>query len=173
MRQTNTPATPENADKSLSVPLPRWGIGGLLRARADMLAAEMSPPEGPGRTFVYWLAQACKRAREEAGLTQSDIRAANQPRVSRFEKNAKWPDDPEDLVQAYAQALGLKDSRALWELALDYWIEHGQPPKPIEPPQVPAIPEGHLLQRLREGLPSDRDRRPQTTRRATRRRASG
>lgn len=138
-----------------------------------MLAAQMSAPEAPGRTFVYWLAQACKRAREEAGLTQSDIRAANQPRVSRFEKHAKWPDDPEELVQAYAQALGLKDSRALWELALEYWIEHGQPPKPIAPPQVPAVPEGPLLRRLREAQPSEPDPAARKSRTAGRRRASG
>lgn len=119
----------------------------------------------PGRTFIYWLAQACRTARTEGGLNQKDI-PAEQSRVSRLESKARWPEDPEDLVQAYAQALGIRDSRVLWDLALEMWLEHGQPPRPIELRSVPAIPEGQLLQRLRAGLPSDRDRRPRKSRRA-------
>lgn len=127
-----------------------------------MLATTMDSQPAPGRTFVYWLSQACKAAREAGGLNQADI-PINQPRVSRFEKHAKWPDDPEGLVQAYAQALGIKDSRQLWNLALDWWIEHGQPPTRIEPRRVPGIPEGELLQRLRADLPSGRDREQHMT----------
>lgn len=148
------------------------GAALLMRTRAVTLAAHMAAngdtetETEPGRTFVYWLAQACKSARTEGGLTQKDIPAV-QSRVSRFEIKAKWPESPEDLVQAYAQALGIRDSRMLWDLALELWLEHGQPPRPIEESrQVPAIPEGQLLQRLREGLPTDRARRQRKSRQA-------
>lgn len=143
----------------------RRGVNAVLYARRVMLAAPMpehARPGPAGRTFIYWLAQSCKKAREEVGLRQQDI-PINQSMVSRFEGYAKWPKHPESLVQAYAQAIGLKDSRMLWELALDLWLEHGQPPMPIEARPVPGIPEGELLQRLRADLPSDQDPAPPAT----------
>lgn len=160
-------------------PIP--GTLAVLYARSVMLGTSMrpvddlfAPPEEPalGRTFVYWLSVACKAARLEGELKQTDIPEV-QSKLSRFETHGKWPDDPERVVQAYAQALGLRDSRFLWNLAIDLWLMHGQPPMPIEPRQVPAIPEGQLLQRLREGLPSAQDLPRRTSSQADQRRGNG
>lgn len=142
-----------------------------MRARAVMLGTPMDDGADeqtdvePGRTFVYWLAQACKTARLEGGLTQKDI-PAEQSRISRLELKARWPKDPEGLVQCYAQALGIRDSRVFWDMAIEMWVEYGQPPRPIKSRQVPGIQEGQLLRRLREGLPNDQDPPQRKSRRA-------
>lgn len=167
MRTANTDQKEE--DGALALPGYAYGAGLLVHTRAVMLAKRMTDKDArgePGRTFVYWLSQACKSAREAGGLLQRHI-PAEQSRVSRFEKKAVWPDDPEELVQCYAQALKIKDSRMLWAYAVELWLEHGRPPKRVTAPsQVPGIPEGELLQRLRADPPTDQGRQQRKSRRA-------
>ena len=159
MRQTDSCKEPANSEENvqpgdMQPAQIAHGAGLLVLQRAGILGARMNglgeaAPEGAGRTFVYWLATACKQARIAGGLRQKDIPTDQQSQVSRFETAAHWPKDPEGLVQCYAQALRIKDSRALWEYALELWYEHGQPPKRVVRARVTDLPDDELLSRLR------------------------
>lgn len=80
------------------------------------------------RRMVPWLAEACLAARKVAGVNQETIaRLAGVRRsaISRFENESPWPEDPDRMVKAYAEACGLDDSRELWKRGLQQWGRFG------------------------------------------------
>jgi hypothetical protein len=89
----------------------------------------------------YWLAQACRQIREEAGVHQIDIAAlvrkpipggGTKPSaissVYRFEIGTGWPRNADEYVNAYAKTAGLADPRLVWDRALALWRKHGENP---------------------------------------------
>lgn len=82
--------------------------------------------------LAYWLAFACRTARETAEVSMtaiSNVAGVEKSTVSLYEKNGRWPRDPEGMVAAYARAINLRDSRELWQIAFNLWVEHGDPPQ--------------------------------------------
>lgn len=80
-----------------------------------------------GDRMLYWLAQACRQARERAGRKQVQVAAsagANQNTISRFEKGRVWPRDLGRIVDAYVDDLEV-DPFELWAEALRLWERDG------------------------------------------------
>jgi len=74
-------------------------------------------------TMLYWVALACRSARESAGRLQVHIGASanvDQSTINRFEKHIAWPRDADKLVAAYAEDLGIEPIQ-LWREALRLW----------------------------------------------------
>lgn len=81
------------------------------------------------RRLSPWLAEVCRGAREMKKVSQADIAhlaGVHRSAISRFELEAPWPDNPDQIVKAYAEAAGLDDSRILWEKAVAAWKEVGE-----------------------------------------------
>lgn len=88
-------------------------------------------PTIPGRTMSYWLAHALREKRQQAKVSVraiAQILGADQSTIWRIEKGQTIPREVDRYVAAYAKALGLEDGRALWRLALEAWMEGGNPP---------------------------------------------
>lgn len=78
--------------------------------------------------MIYWLAQAAKGARVNAGRMQVHVAASinvHQSTVARFEDGEAWPKNPERMLAAYADDLDL-DVRDLWEAGVTLWREKGE-----------------------------------------------
>lgn len=85
----------------------------------------------PGERFLFWLGEAAKRLREEAGLGPSSIAAKlgrREATVEAFEKGINNPRDLEAILAIYAESVGLDDPRDIVRDALRLWYEHGEPP---------------------------------------------
>jgi hypothetical protein len=97
-----------------------------------MTTARDSPDAAPaGQRFLYWLAEAAKDLREQAGVrpeTVASIMDVGIHRIDRFEKAENWPRDPDRLLAAYATATGLEDPREIYQRALNLWHAHGTAP---------------------------------------------
>lgn len=77
--------------------------------------------------MLYWLAEACKRARENEGRIQVHIAASlnqAQSSVTRFENHDGQPRDLDAMVAAYAEDLDIEPVQ-LWTKALDLWTANG------------------------------------------------
>lgn len=79
-------------------------------------------------SMLYWLAEACTRARKAAGRRQVHVAASiskgrDQSTIARFEKHTAWPRDADEIVNAYAEDLDVTPAD-LWGAALDLWREH-------------------------------------------------
>lgn len=88
-----------------------------------------------GTRMAYWLAQACRLTREEAGLSQTKVAGevgVRETSVYRFEIGGGWARDPEKYVNAYAQLAGQDDPRQIWDRALELWRDHGENPLTAE-----------------------------------------
>lgn len=73
--------------------------------------------------MLQHLGEAARRARETAGLRQIDIATTarvGHVTVSRFERGEAWPHRPDELVDAYAEELGV-EAIDLWVAALEAW----------------------------------------------------
>jgi hypothetical protein len=62
----------------------------------------------------------------------SGVSGVDRSTVWRFEEKGTWPRKPDEMVAAYAKAIGLDDARELWDVALKMWYRHGK---------APALPE--------------------------------
>jgi hypothetical protein len=131
-------------------------------------------PEAPaGQRFLYWLAEAAKRLREEAGVrpeTVASIMDVGIHRIDRFEKAENWPRDPDRLMAAYATATGLQDPREIYQRALELWHAHGTAPllsakgdgaRDVDPLGPPAL-RGEDFPPLPPARPARTDRRAPT-----------
>lgn len=79
-------------------------------------------------SMLYWLAEACTRARKTAERRQvhiaaSTLKGVDQSTIARFEKHTAWPRNTDAIVQAYADDLDISPLD-LWGAALDLWREH-------------------------------------------------
>jgi hypothetical protein len=84
-----------------------------------------------GTRMAYWVAQACRLTREDAGVHQTQVAACvgkRESSVYRFEVGNTWPRDADDYVNAYALTADLDDPRPIWDRALALWREHGANP---------------------------------------------
>jgi predicted TPR repeat methyltransferase len=76
-----------------------------------------------GDRMLFWIAIACREARESAGRLTSQIAAeryVDQSTVTRFETGTKREIDVDAMVAAYARDLDI-DPRELWRRALELW----------------------------------------------------
>lgn len=81
------------------------------------------------RGMLYWVAEAAKEARIDAGRLQVHIAAElskNQSTIDRFESHGSQPREVDATVQAYADDLEI-DVRQLWARALEMWIASEKP----------------------------------------------
>lgn len=73
--------------------------------------------------MIEWIAQAACEAREKAGVKPVHIAAradVGEATVKRFESATAWPRDPDQLLAAYADELGI-DVRQIWRRGLELW----------------------------------------------------
>lgn len=78
-------------------------------------------------SLLPWLAGVLADAREDAQKRQVHVAAAadmDQSAITRFEHGQSWPRNPDRLVQAYADCVGV-DAHVLWRRAIDRWDEAG------------------------------------------------
>jgi transcriptional regulator with XRE-family HTH domain len=78
---------------------------------------------GREHTLLYWLGQTVREEREQRNRLQVHVAASvgvSQRTVARFESGVAWPRDPELLVEAYGDDLGV-DPADLWERAIVRW----------------------------------------------------
>lgn len=84
-----------------------------------------------GRKMSYWLALVLHDRRKEKGISPAKLAAladVDQSTITRFEQGQSLPPEVDRYVAAYAQLLGIEDSRELWLLALEKWRREGAPP---------------------------------------------
>lgn len=92
-------------------------------ARACHLAAVLNTD-----SMGYWLAMACKQAREAGGRKQvhvaaSHVHGVNQSTIARFEDASAWPMNPDMIVAAYAHDLDVRPDE-LWQEGLNLWARY-------------------------------------------------
>lgn len=81
------------------------------------------------QTMLFWIAAACRLARERGGRIASQVAAsavADQSTISRFEHHTAWPkkDGGADrIVSAYADDLDI-EAFELWHEAVRLWGRH-------------------------------------------------
>lgn len=88
-------------------------------------------------SMLYWLARACKAAREAAARKQVHVAASanvDQSTITRFEKGLAWSRDTDKIVAAYADDLDVPPIW-LWQEALRRWQED-QAGTPLSTPEV-------------------------------------
>lgn len=76
----------------------------------------------------YWMALACRTAREAQRRKQVHIAAGadvDQSTIARFERAIAWPRQTDRVIAAYADDLGTTP-RALWAEAMRLWTEHDE-----------------------------------------------
>lgn len=89
--------------------------------------------------MLYWLAAVVKEARLADGKKRVHYAAAadvDQSTITRFENATSWPRDPGELVNTYAELLGVP-AVELWRKAVDHWEDAEQAPRAL------AIPGEH------------------------------
>lgn len=117
-----------------------------------MREAFVVEPSGrpPGDKLLFWLGEAALRLREEAGLGPSAVAAKLGKRegtVEAFEKGVNMPRNLEAMLAAYAEVVGLNDSRDIIRDALRLWYEYG------EAPTLTSPAEGEGAQAREESTP--------------------
>jgi phenylpropionate dioxygenase-like ring-hydroxylating dioxygenase large terminal subunit len=127
-------------------------LRGTTQSREDDLTARQrheAPDDEHTDRFVYWLAVAARQVREHAGIRVDAIVNIIDPghviaahaKIDRFEKNENTPRDLEAVIAAYAQAVGVKDARDIYQRAMDLWYGEGEPPQPPTTPDAgPGLP---------------------------------
>lgn len=91
----------------------------------------MPYPAEDDRGMLYWIAEAAKEARVEAGRHQVHIAAeigngTNQSTIDRFEGHKSQPKNLDTTLRAYANDLEI-DVRQLWARGLELWIASEKP----------------------------------------------
>jgi hypothetical protein len=79
-------------------------------------------------SMLFWIAAACKLAREHGDRIQSQVAASavvDQSTINRFENHIAWPKNggADRLVKAYADDLEV-DPFELWREAMRLWEQH-------------------------------------------------
>ena len=100
----------------------------------------------------FWIAKVLKREREAAAISEKVVAAllnTNERTIERLETGERWGRDIDRAVLAYAYALGLDDSRHLWQLALDEWNATGAAPE-FSSEELPGLPGMRFLRPLRD-----------------------
>lgn len=76
--------------------------------------------------MLFWLAKACKDAREQMGRIQSQVAASavvDQSTINRFESAAGWPRNTDRIVAGYADDLNIEPVD-LWQEGIRLWRTH-------------------------------------------------
>lgn len=84
-----------------------------------------------GRTMRYWLARACREARERTGQRRAEIAllaGIDPSTLSRFETFQTWPQNVDRVIVAYAYLCEIEDARSLWVQATRSFMKHGGVP---------------------------------------------
>lgn len=92
---------------------------------------QRAEPAPPGQRLLVWFALAARATREAADAPPEEVAGVlrmNAETIKRFEKALHWPKEPDQFAAAYAHVAGLDDGRAIYQLALDLWHEHGTKP---------------------------------------------
>lgn len=79
-----------------------------------------------------WIGEVMRDRRVAAQVTLSEVAAKlriSESRVSGFERDVTWPRDIDAMLSAYADCLGVDDSRSFWFAAYSRWIDEGEPPE--------------------------------------------
>jgi hypothetical protein len=116
-RQSRKTRVPSD-EAHIEVSLPRKRASSPTAYMRDMATEESV------KAMVYWIAEAAKEAREEAGRLQVHVAAGldkNQSAIARFEDHKNQPRDLDQTIAAYAEDLDI-DPRQLWARALEMWI---------------------------------------------------
>ena len=85
----------------------------------------------PGQRLSFWIGQAAKARREEAGIRLEAVAADTQvgkETVDRFEKGRTRPQGLEEMLVAYAKLTGLDDPREIVVAAVRLWYDAGVNP---------------------------------------------
>lgn len=85
----------------------------------------------PGQHLSFWIGQAAKRAREDAGLSLEAVAAdlkLGKETLDRFEKGQRQTRGLERILVAYAQLAGVPDARDIVAQAVRLWYESGFDP---------------------------------------------
>lgn len=143
------------------------------------MTREASPSSPAGRRLLYWLAKACKEARQAKNVKVEHVAVLaglSVDSVRRFERAETWPQDPDGLMAAYAELCGIEDALDLYQRALDLWREHGQRPlvgrrddaDPGDPQRIIIDAIREQVARGRPGRQNERaeESKPKTTRQA-------
>ena len=95
------------------------------QAQARRHGATYLAPVADQDSMLFWLARACKAAREAAGRKQVHVAASansDQSTIARFEKATAWPRATDQIVAAYADDLDI-DPLDLWQEAMRLWAD--------------------------------------------------
>lgn len=90
----------------------------------------------PGQRLFFWIGQAAKARREDAGLRLEAIAAETghgKETLDRFEKGRTRPHELEVMLVGYAKLTGLEDPRDIVAQAVRLWYENGVNPA-LAPP---------------------------------------
>ena len=82
----------------------------------------------------YWIGNACKTARESAGLSRevvATILETDRTKLWRFEKGETWPNDLDRVVSTYASLTGRSHPATLWAEAAKMWER--EPASSVDP----------------------------------------
>jgi transcriptional regulator with XRE-family HTH domain len=108
----------------------------------------------PGQRLFFWIGQAAKARREDAGIrlegTAAEIGVGKET-VDRFEKGRTRPHELEAMLVGYAKLTGLEDPRDIVAQAVRLWYEAGVNPA-LSPAAGPG--EGPLLSETSDEQPS-------------------
>lgn len=106
-----------------------------------------------------WLGQAMRGKRQAAGVTMSEIAGTlrmSEAAVSKFERAEAFPRNIDAVLVAYAEALGVDDSRTFWIDAIELWRATGSPPQMTTPSRRAADAANRAAERTRSSRPGFR-----------------
>jgi hypothetical protein len=104
--------------------------------------------------FFYWFAKACQRVRKAAKVRIGTIAyktGFTPDTIGRFERIEHRPMDPDGFAATYAAEAGLDDGRAIYDLALALWWEHGDKPVIQREDETPKQPNQAVLEMVKLG----------------------
>jgi transcriptional regulator with XRE-family HTH domain len=104
-----------------------------FRAALDEIAQTEGVVDGlaPGQRLFFWIGQAARHAREDAGLSLEAVAVElgeGKEKVDRFEKGRNRPRNIEEVLLAYAKVANIKDPRDIVANGVRDWYEHGEVP---------------------------------------------
>lgn len=96
------------------------------------MSASSDGPSRAGRRFATFLAAVCLHVRESTHASEeriADLAGVKGISIERFEKGETFPNANFDqYLAAYAYDANI-DPRDLISMAIDWWREHGEPPR--------------------------------------------
>lgn len=142
----------------------RWYLVRLMPKRTDSFKLPSA------QRYATFLSETCGVLREQHRVGQAVVAAragVDRSSIYRFEKEAHWPSDPDRLVAAYAEVIGVMDARELWEAALRRWRRGGSEPRlPSSEPVARAAKDleqdvDAYLERRETASPEDEEESPE------------